>query len=244
MKQANLNHPHNFKWPIPVEKLRNIEINERFICMFSGGKDSGLALSIACKKGVPMSLIHCIDNNNENSMFHAQSINIVERQAEAMNIPLNITYNSGWQNQTQLVRMYRKFAEQGVQSIVFGDIYLNENAKRQATLCACAGLVPRMPLWKLSKETLLAKMEEHKLLSVITLLTTKLIDKQWLGKIYNRDSYLYFQSLGLDPLGENGEFHTTLVNGDIFYKPLKYKLMQIENMFEGYRIIIDVNNET
>lgn len=61
-----------FTWKENLEQLRNLPKGSPFVFMYSGGKDTGLALSIALEYGAPIELIHCVDKENEESLFHEQ----------------------------------------------------------------------------------------------------------------------------------------------------------------------------
>jgi len=215
----------NINWPIEKEKLRKMPIGEPFICMFSGGKDSGLALSMTINKGKPIALVHYIDENSKESIFHKQKCEIIEAQATALNLPVVYQYNKWWVKWNKIVKMYMEYKKQGVKYVVFGDLVSEDNAKTQVTLCQSAGLIPCMPLWLLPYEILLDEIKERNIKSIITIINDPLIESKWLGKVFDRQAYECFKELGIDPFGENGEFHTTLVDADCFKSPLNYKII-------------------
>ncbi len=203
-------------WPIDASKLRRLEQGERFICLFSGGKDSGLALLSAMDAGRPTALVQCVTHRSDHSRFHDQPIVLAQRQALALGIPLYISQASPWEQPAQIIALYRSFANQGVQSVVFGDLYLEQNARWQAALCEQAGLMPRMPLWQLGPEFVLEEMQRRKIQSVITWVNPQKLPPHWIGRAYDRIAYRAFEQAGIDPMGENGEFHTTLIDCDLF----------------------------
>ena len=222
----DIKYSNNKYWPIGNEKLRHIPQGEPFICMFSGGKDSSLALSMACQFGKAVALIHCMNNEIHKSIFHMQSEALVEAQALTMNIPI-FYYYKHWTSWVNLVRIYRAYKNQGVKFVVFGDLFREDNAKLQATLCQSAGLIPCMPLWLLPHEKILQEIENRKIISIITVIESSHISNYWLGKVFDRTVYENFTKLDVDPFGEYGEYHTTTVDADIFKTPIKYKLNKI-----------------
>ena len=224
-------------WPVEEEKLRSLPENECFVCMFSGGKDSALALALAIKTGNLHELLHCTDMDTQQSVWHLQSLEVVKNQAEAISSRLKIITYSAWEGRTKLVKLYQHYVTQGVKSIVFGDLYEEKQAKLQVALCLSAGLIPRMPLWRRPFEELLNLLEVHQICSIITCLESEKIDSKWLGKKFDRSMYEYFRKLGIDPFGEQGEFHTTLVNADYFKKPLLYKIGDLDIFPNNKRII-------
>ncbi len=209
-------------WPIAASELRTLGQGERFICLFSGGKDSGLALLTAMEVGHPTALVQCITLQPQRSYYHNQPIEVAQEQARALGLPLHVSHATPWNQPSEMIALYRTFAGQGVQSVVFGDLYLERNARWQAALCQEAGLTPRMPLWQLDPEFLLQEMQRRKMHSVITWVDPEKLPSYWIGKRYDDTAFRSFVQAGIDPLGENGEFHTTLLYCDRFSHPLDF----------------------
>ncbi len=214
-------------WPIDANELRTLRQGERFICLFSGGKDSGLALFKAAEVGYPVSLVQCVTRQSGHSYYHHQPVVVAQEQARALGIPLCISQSTPWEQPAQMIALYRSFAGQGVQSVVFGDLRLEGNARWQAALCEQAGLTPRMPLWQLEPEFILQEMQRRKMQSVITWVNPQKLPSHWIGAVYDDCAYHAFERAGIDPLGENGEFHTTLINCDRFSHPIDLDIPQM-----------------
>ena len=195
---------------------------EPFICSFSGGKDSVLALSLAGERGIAKGLIHWANKETEASTFHEQSIAIVKQQAKNLNLPITITSFSPKEHRLELLKIYEGYAKQGIKSIVFGDIYLTDSLKLQSILCRKVGLTPRYPLWNRNYDELMQEIIRRNITSIITRVNTSKLDSEWLGAVFNQEIYGKFLKMDIDPFGERGEFHTTVVDGDVFQKPLEY----------------------
>lgn len=222
---------YNQYWPIKLENLRNLFPQEPFVCMFSGGKDCGLSLALALQQGNLCELLHCINQKTQQSIWHLQSQKIVEKQAWAISSSVKFVTFSAWERRTRLLRLYREYANQGIKSIVFGDLHEEQQAKLQAALCLSAGLIPRMPLWKRSYKELLELKKIYRIESVITCIKSNEIGSEWLGKQFDEKAYQHFKMLGIDPMGELDEFHTTLVDANYFKKSICYSFGEIENIF-------------
>ena len=117
---------------------------------------------------------------------------------------------------------------------------MESSARLEAALSIGAGLNIKLPLWKRNYDKVICEYEERKIQSIITYIakSSNIDISEWLGKEYNREAYNYFKKLGIDPFGEYGEFHTTVVNADFFVHGLEYSLGDIEEVEEGYRVII------
>jgi len=104
-----------------------------------------------------------------------------------------------------------------------------DSVKLQSILCKKAGLIPRYPLWERNYADLMRNINKHEIISIISRINIEKLDSKWLGVAFNQEVYQEFMKLDIDPFGENGEFHTTVVDGKIFKNPLKYSINTTEN---------------
>lgn len=204
------------------EIIKCIPDNEKFICLYSGGKDCALAFSIARQKADAVALIHCIKENTERTIFHDQEKDVVEAQAKAIGLPLIYHYEDWWSKWDTLIKIYLKYKNEGVKYVVFGDLNSYDNAKIQIELCKGVGLIPCFPLWQASYDELIEELYKHKIVSIITNINHPSINAKFLGEVFDKDIYSHFQKIGIDPFGENGEFHTTVVSADCFSASINY----------------------
>lgn len=211
-----------------VDFIRCIASGEPFICMFSGGKDCGLALSMALQNGTPAALLHFMNDQNEESMFHKQKTNIIEAQSMALNIPVIFQKYKWWVRWDKISKLYMDFRKQGVKYVVFGDLHIGKASRFQIQLCKSAGLIPCFPLYFLSYDILITEIEKRKIESIITIIDHPSIESKWLGKYFDRKAYDYFSKIDIDPFGEHGEYHTTLINADCFNRLIKYEIMSTD----------------
>jgi uncharacterized protein (TIGR00290 family) len=205
-----------------INKLHRIPQGTKFICMFSGGKDSGLSLVKAMQMGQVVALIHILINDR--SLYHKQEKKVLDAQAQAMDIPVEYINFKWWRDRKSAVELLLRYKSMGVEAVVFGDIYLKYIIKGHIPLCEQVGLLPCAPICGQPYELLIEEIESNKLISIITQINHLEINKKWLGHPYDRQVFEYLKTLKLDAFGENGEFHTTLVNGDCFKKKLRYTL--------------------
>ena len=225
--------------PLP-EDINKIPKGEPFVCMFSGGKDCMLALSVACETGIPSALIHSMYTEEEEavSVLHMQKQSLIERQAELMNISLEVTQGSIVERWPNLVRVLKKYARKGIKYVVIGDLVYTKSSVHYINLCTAAGLIPKMPLVNMPYEMLWKEMEQRKIHCLITSIKTPILSDDWLGRTYNRDTVNELETIGVDPFGEYTEFHTTVVNAALFKEPLAYNLQRVEGSFRDSRRIL------
>lgn len=215
---------------IKYDEINQIGLGEPFICLFSGGKDSGLALSIAAEHGKAMAVILSADTNNNISFYHRQSIEVVEKQAKVMGLPLELIDSPPRSAlfAYKLVRIMKKYAAMGVKTLIAGTTHDMEAVELCQNICSITGYVFRCPLWQVAHKDIICKIEEKKIKTIITLVDEKKLSLNWLGRCYDRFAYESFVKMGIHPLGEWGEFHTTLIDMDIFKHPIQYKCIYRE----------------
>ena len=217
-------------WNIENSVARHVPYGERFICLFSSGKDSALALSIACMGGgIPVSLIYCDSEEDilNDYVFHWQSLRNVRLQSKMMGIPLE--HHEGlWYRWPEVAK---KFCS-SVRYVVFGDLHLEGNLRIQRRLCEKLGMIPCFPLWNVQYDTLMEELERHNITTIITAIDpASQLQASWLGKEFNRTAYDHFRHLPIDSFGENGEYHTFVVNCNLFKRQLQYRLGESKNQY-------------
>ena len=209
-----------------MEKIENsfleMPMGEPFVCSFSGGKDSAIALAMAMEKGKAKGLVHWYDGEKNTSIFHSQDFSIINCQAQHIGLPLIVVHYTPWKHRLQLLRTYQEMKKKGEKSIVFGDINICDSVKIQSILCEEAGLIPRYPLWNKDYDWMFTEMQKRKIKAIITRVNTSMLEARWLGQTFNENVYQQFKNLAIDSFGERGEYHTTVVNADFFLKEIEF----------------------
>lgn len=184
-----------------------------YIASWSGGKDSCLAVKRALGKGMKIShLVHFVREDN----LHGVSPGLVRLQASltGMNIVQKEVPDGS----------FERFFKETVKSIemsdlrgmVFGDIYLEAHRDWIERVCNELGIRAVLPLWGEDTEGLVSEFLDSGFETMVVSGKTEFIDKQWLGKKLDRNFVDYLRSKGLDPCGEDGEFHTLVTGGPLF----------------------------
>ena len=204
-----------------------------FLCSWSGGKDSCFALMQAIEQGYsPKVLLNVLNEEGKISRSHGIPAAILEAQAAAAGLPIHLI-SSSWKDYennfvdalTRLKKLY------GVSHAVFGDIDLQAHRDWEEKVCATAGLEAILPLWQQNRKDLVMQMINTGIETVIVSCNT-LMGEKFLGKKISAARVDELEALGVDACGENGEFHTLVVNCPLFAKPVPVKVistMQHEN---------------
>jgi uncharacterized protein (TIGR00290 family) len=192
---------------------------------WSSGKDSTLALD-RVRSGGEISVAGLLTTVNAAAgrvAMHAVRRVLLEAQAAALGLPLHVV-ELPWPCPNEVYEQRMSAAcdvarQQGVSRIVFGDLFLAEvRAYREASL-AGTGLTPVFPLWRQPTGALAREMLARGVRAVITCVDPAQAPKAIAGRWYD-EALLRSLPDGVDPCGENGEFHTFVTDGPGFTHPL------------------------
>ena len=197
--------------------------------LFSGGKDSCLALFLAKKQGYEIScLISIISENKESYMFHTPLISKVEKQAEEMNIPLIIQKTKGEREkelkdlEIAIKKAKRKF---GVQGIVTGAVESVYQSSRIQKVCKKLNLECFNPLWQKDQFELLSDLIKNKFEVIIVGVFAYPLDEKFLGRKVDKKFIAEMKELRekfkISPAGEGGEFESFVLNCPLFKRRLR-----------------------
>lgn len=188
---------------------------------FSGGKDSCLALYKLQQQDIEVAcLVTTVWKENLESVAHGEQLEQLKRQAEQLGAPIHFiqttfdTYTDDFKNDLQdIKRIY------DIDGIAFGDIYIEGHREWGEELASNVQLKPLYPLWN-KQENILKMLQAFVDLGfqakVIKIDETKL-PKSWLGRIVDQSFITDItQYEDVCPMGESGEYHTTVFAGPIF----------------------------
>ena len=196
-------------------------MQKSFVMSWSGGKDSALAYFRAVLDGhVPLALFTMFEEDGSKSRSHGLPLNVMEAQAERMGLPL-IIGKAGWANyEKEFIGHLKKFKQQGIEMGVYGDIDLEDHLQWIKKVSAEAEMDLYHPLWKEPRKDLLKELIEEGFKAVITVVDTARVGEQFLGREFTLELIDELEALGIDACGEEGEFHTVIVDGPIFVEPV------------------------
>jgi uncharacterized protein (TIGR00290 family) len=204
-------------------------MKEKIVFCWSGGKDSALALHRVLVEGryeVVSLLTTCNEHFHRVSM-HGVRIELLEQQARSIGLPLEKMFvsqrGSNEEYQEKMKGHLLAYKAQGVTRFAFGDIFLEDLKRWREENLAQAGLRGLFPIWKADSRDLIREFIALGFESVICCVNDAWLDETALGR--NIDAN-FIQSLpaGVDPCGENGEFHSFAFAGPIFHPPLRIKV--------------------
>jgi uncharacterized protein (TIGR00290 family) len=202
---------------------------------WSGGKDSAIALHELLQTGDydVISLMTSVSEEYRRISHHGVREALLEEQARAIGIPLDKVYlpsgeTGGCTNEVYegiMSWVMNGYKARGVVTVGFGDLFLEDlRAWREANL-AEAGMRGVFPIWKRDTTKL-----AHDLIRLGYKAYTSCVEGKvgagFVGRPYD-EQFLSALPPGIDPCGENGEFHSFVFDGPIFKRPVPVRVGEI-----------------
>lgn len=162
--------------------------------------------------------------------MHAVRRSLVEAQAARVGLPLwsvELPWPCSNADYENLLRpVCQRAVAEGITSIAFGDLFLQDIRDYRERQLAGTGLVPIFPLWQLPTARLAGDMMAAGVKAKITCVDSSKLDRSFVGRDFNAE-FVRDLPRGVDPCGENGEFHTFVYDAPVFANPIEVRTGQI-----------------
>ena len=219
--------------------------------LFSGGKDSTMALYNALKSGEDVKyLLSMKSNNDESYMFHVPNIHITDLLSQALDIPLITAQTDGVKEEEleELKLAFEKLKTLGVEGIYTGALYSVYQKSRIEKLADEVGLKVISPYWHVNELEYMREIVSLGFKVIISGVFAYGLDESWLGrKIDNQaiDELVKInEKVGINLAFEGGEAETLAIDGPIFKKRINILKDKKEwHLDSGLYIIEEANLE-
>lgn len=204
---------------------------KRAFFQWSGGKDSALAYHYALQQGFDISfLATSIQSTNQRVSFHGIERKVMEKQADLMQqklffheLPANLDMES---YDNKMLHDFKTFKDKGMVYAIGGDILLEDVKAYRTNLLNQAGIEALFPLWGKSTLDVLNECISLGIRAVIVAVNAQCLDSSWIGKEITAETIAQLPE-NIDPGGENGEYHTMVVDAPFFDQALSLKLNEV-----------------
>jgi uncharacterized protein (TIGR00290 family) len=202
----------------------------KYALMWSGGKDSALALQRATAANLEVArLINFYDAATGRVRFHATRVEMLEAQAQALGIELVAIATSWPEMEDRLVAELTGLRSAGFSGVVLGDIHLADVRAWYEERVLAAGLQHVEPLWAENPAHLIKEFVTAGGRAVVTCVELSRLDVSWLGRIIDERFVEEIIATGADPCGENGEYHSFAFDGPMFARPVGWHAGEIRS---------------
>jgi len=232
---------------------KTINENEKLACLFSGGKDSVLALHIMKNMNYKISCLITINSKNKYSyMYHTPTIELVKQQALSLDIPL-IEINTLGEKEKELEALKKglKLAKEkyNINGVITGAIFSTYQRDRVENISDKLGLKVFSPLWHKEQKEEVNELISLDIKAIITKIAGYGLNAKYLGKIIDKNMLLELEKLnnkfGFNIAGEGGEYETFVIDSPLFNKKIIIEKSKIkeENEYSAELIIDKIKLE-
>lgn len=196
--------------------------------LFSGGKDSTMALYNALENGDDVEYLLSMESiNDESYMFHVPNIHLTNLLAEAIEIPIIIANTNGIKEAEleDLKRVFQKLKNLGIEGIYTGALYSEYQKSRIEKLGLEVGLEIISPYWHVNELEYMKEIVSLGFKVIISGVFADGLDESWLGREIDDTTIEEIVELNkkyyVDIAFEGGEAETLVIDGPIFKKSIK-----------------------
>ncbi len=196
---------------------------------WSGGKDSCLALYELQQAQAyrVAALLTTMTRDYDRISMHGVRRILLERQAAALSIPLHqvfITKDATNQEyETQMAQAFALYREQGIDTVVFGDLFLADVRAYREQFLARHQMRGLYPVWQRDTAAFISEFIRLGFKAVITCVNGAVLDASFAGLMID-ENFRAALPAHVDPCGENGEFHTFVFDGPLFKEAVRFSL--------------------
>jgi len=198
----------------------------KILVSWSTGKDAAWMLH-TLKHQHPDAVAGLLTTTNQvfdRVTMHAVRRELLQAQAEAAGLPLHVVPLpwpcSNEQYEAIMKTAVSGFVQDGYTHAAFGDLFLEDVRRYREERLAGSGLEPLFPVWKTKSTRALAQeMLDGGLRATLTCVNPQQLDRSFAGRTFDQ-SLLADLPPGVDPCGENGEFHSFAYAGPMFNHPI------------------------
>lgn len=212
--------------------MSSLSSRPKAIVAWSSGKDSAWALHEVRRRGEVdvVGLLTTISEAFERVSMHSVREAVLDMQAAALGLPcLKVRIPSPCSNETYEARMdeaVRALHAEGVTEIVFGDLFLEDVRAYRVRQLDGTGIAASFPVWGRDTRALAHEMIASGVRAIVTCVDPRKLDRSVAGRVFDA-ALLADLPAGVDPCGENGEFHTLVTAGPLFSTPLRVEPGQV-----------------
>jgi uncharacterized protein (TIGR00290 family) len=199
---------------------------------WSTGKDSAWSLHVL-RQNPDVEVVGLFTTVNaafDRVAMHAVRRKLLEAQAAAAGLPLHVIEipwpcpNEAYE--AALGAFVSEQKAQGIAAMAFGDLFLEDIRAYRETKLEGSGITPIFPLWLKETGALAREMIAGGLKARLTCVDPKKLPPSFAGRAFDERLLADLQQ-GIDPCGENGEFHTCVFDGPMFARPIELALGEV-----------------
>jgi len=208
-------------------------MKEKVLFSWSGGKDSAMALYELLRSGryKVVSLLTTVSKQYERISHHGVRVELLEQQAAALGIRLHKLYLpypncSNADYEAAMKKVMLEYKNSSVLTVAFGDIFLQDLREYRQRNLAKVGMQGVFPIWHRDTTELVQTFIALGFKAYLTCVDSEKLGQEFAGRLIDAGLIRDLPE-GVDPCGENGEFHSYVYDGPIFRRPVRVSVGEV-----------------
>lgn len=208
-------------------------MKEKVVLAWSGGKDSAMALHALLKSNryEIVSLLTTVSKQYERISHHGVRVELLEQQAAALGIHLYKLYlhqvNCNFEDyEAAMKKVMLEYKEKGILTVAFGDVFLQDLREYREDNLAKVGMKGIFPIWRRDTTEIVQTFIALGFKAYLTCVDCEKLGEKFAGRPIDADLIADLPD-GVDPCGENGEFHSYVYDGPIFQRSVDLSVGEV-----------------
>jgi uncharacterized protein (TIGR00290 family) len=176
--------------------------------------------------------------------MHGVREELLEQQAAALDISLQKLILDDQpamdEYETRMMDMIKQLKEEDFTHAIFGDIFLEDLKAYRETQLGKQQMQSIFPIWKKDTKDLMHEFISLGFKAIVVCINTSFLDKSFCGRLID-ETFVNNLPNGVDPCGENGEYHSFVFDGPIFKSPVQFA--KGETVYKEYKTPVDKNKD-
>jgi uncharacterized protein (TIGR00290 family) len=205
---------------------------KKVLLSWSSGKDSVWALHLL-RQQTEIEVVALLTSFNSAAgrvAMHAVRRTLVDAQAARTGIPqwsVDLPWPcSNAEYEERMRGVCQRAIAEGITALAFGDLFLQDIRDYRERQLQGTGLEPLFPVWEIPTAKLARDMIAAGVKAKITCVDPAQVDRTFAGRDFDQ-TLLDSLPPGVDPCGENGEFHTFVYDAPVFSRPIDVRMGEI-----------------
>lgn len=197
----------------------------RLAALYSGGKDSTLAMYLAMQMGHEVACLVSIRPTTADSMmFHTPNLDVVPLMAEAMDVCL-VTATGSDTEDGDLDALKEALRDLDLDGVVTGAAWSDYQWSRIDAVCDDLGLTVLSPMWRKDQDMMARELLDAGIVAVVVGCYAEGLDRSWLGRTLDAAAFDDLRRLrdryGISIMGEGGEYESMTLDSPMHARPLE-----------------------
>ncbi len=208
-------------------------MKDKVVLSWSGGKDSAMALHalLQSDRYEIVSLLTTVSKQYERISHHGVRLELLEQQAAALGIPLHKLYlhqaNCSLEDyEAVMKKAMLEYKNNDVLTVAFGDVFLQDLRDYRRRNLAKVGMKGIFPIWRRDTTEIVRTFIALGFKAYLTCVDSEKLGREFAGRPIDADLIRDLPD-GVDPCGENGEFHSYVYDGPIFQRPVGFSVGEV-----------------